>query len=116
MRIGRWSVDRVCQEHEAMRGTDANKTSGELGSALDRTLMGVSQLRIPWSDPVIESAIFLTLVSDDPEYQDGWCASKSPRIRRPVSSEGVLLKIDTHCCKSWLGECRCSCSQFQLLW
>ena len=84
MRIGRWSelsVDRVCQEHEVMRDADANEISGELGSALGGTLVGVSQLRIPWSDPLIESAIFLPLVSVDPEYQDGWCALKSPRIR-----------------------------------
>ena len=82
MRIGRWSelsVVSVCQEHEVMR--DADETSGELGSALGGTLVGVSQLRIPWSDPLIESAIFLPLVSVDPEYQDGWCALKSPRIR-----------------------------------
>ena len=30
---------------------------------------------------MIESAIFLPLVSVDLEYQDGWCAFKSPRIR-----------------------------------
>ena len=77
MRIGRWSelsVDRVCQEYEVMRDADANETSGELGSALGVTLFGVSQLRIPWSDPLIESesAIFLPLVSVDAEYQDGW--------------------------------------------
>ena len=84
MRIGRWSelsVDSVCQEHEVMRDADVNETSGELGSALGGTFVGVSQLRIPWSDPMIESAIFLPLVSVDPEYQDGWCALKSPRIR-----------------------------------
>ena len=84
MRIGRWSelsIDSVCQEHEVMRDADANETSGELGSALGGTLVGVSQLRIPWSDPLIESAIFLPLVSVDPEYQDGWCAFKSPWIR-----------------------------------
>ena len=82
MRIGRWSelsVDMVCLEHEVMR--DADETSGKLGSALGGTLVGVSQLRIPWSDPLIESAIFLPLASVDPEYQDGWCALKSPRIR-----------------------------------
>ena len=89
MRIGRWSelsVDSVCREHEVMR--DANETSGELGSALGGTLVGVSQLRIPWSYPLIESVIFLPLVSVGPEYQDGWCALKSPSIR--LSSEGVL--------------------------
>ena len=77
MRIGRWfelSVDRVCQEHKVMRDADANEISDELGSALGGTLVGVFQLRIPWSDPLIESAIFLPLVSVDPEYQDGWCA------------------------------------------
>ena len=84
MRIGRWSelsVDSVCQEHEVMRDADANETSGEFGSALGGTLVGVTQLRIPWSDPLIESAIFLPLVSVDPEYQDGWCVLKSQRIR-----------------------------------
>ena len=61
MRIGRWSrlsVDSFCQEHEVMRDADANETSGELGCVLAGTLVGVSQLRIPWSDPMIESAIF----------------------------------------------------------
>ena len=67
-----------------------------IGSALGGTLVGVSQLRVPWSDPLIESAIFIPLVSVDPEYQDGWCALKSPRIMLSC----VLLKIDTHCCKS----------------
>ena len=84
MRIGRWSelsVDMICWEHEVMRDADAYETSGELGSALGGTIVGVPQLRIPWSDPLIESAIFLPLVSVDPEYQDGWCALKSPRIR-----------------------------------
>ena len=84
MRIGRWSelsVDTVCQEHEVMRDADANETSGELGSALGGILVGVPQLGISWSDPLIESAIILPLVSVDPEYEDGWCALKSPRIR-----------------------------------
>ena len=70
MKIGRWSelsVDRVCREHEAMRDADTNETSGKLGSALGGTLVGVSQLRIPWSDPLIESSIFLPLISVDPE-------------------------------------------------
>ena len=64
-----------------MRDDDANETSGELGSSLGGTLVGVSQLRVPWSDPLLESAIFLHLVSVNPEYQDGWRALKSPRIR-----------------------------------
>ena len=41
MKIGRWSelsVDKVCQEHEVMRESDANETSGELGSAFDGTV------------------------------------------------------------------------------
>ena len=83
MRIGRWSelsVDSVCQEHEVMRDADANETSSELGSAFGGTIVGLSQLRIPWSDPLIESAIFLPLVSVDLEYHGGWCAFKSPRI------------------------------------
>ena len=57
-----------------MRDAGANETSGELCSALGGTLVRVSQLRIPWSDPLIEVAIFLSLVSVNPDYQDGWCA------------------------------------------
>ena len=60
---------------------DADETSGKLGSAFGRTLVGLSLLRIQQSDPLIESAIFLPLVSVDQEYHDGWCALKSPRIR-----------------------------------
>ena len=63
MRIGEWSkpsVDRVCQQHEMMREVDANETSGKL--SLGGTLVGVSQLRIPWSDMLIESAILLPLL------------------------------------------------------
>ena len=42
-----------------MRDADANETSGELSPALGGTLLGLSQLRIPCSNPLIESAIFL---------------------------------------------------------
>ena len=49
-----------------MRDAEANETSGELGSVLGGTLVGVSEL---------------PLVSVDPEYQDGWCALTSPMIR-----------------------------------
>ena len=85
MRIGRWSelsIDMVCHEHEVIREADANQTSHELGSALGGTLVGVSQLRIPWSDLLIESV--------DPEYQDGWCALKSPRIRLSCCRQKVF--------------------------
>ena len=84
MRIGRWSaltVDRVCQENEVMREVDANKTSGELGSAFGGTVVGLSQLSIPKLDPLIELSILFPLVSVDLGYHDGWCALKSPRIR-----------------------------------
>ena len=50
MRIGRWfelRVDRVCQEHGAMRAADANETSGELGYVFVGTLVGLSQFRRP---------------------------------------------------------------------
>ena len=83
MRIGRWSelnVARVCQEHEVMKEVDANETSGELGSAFGGTLVGLSQLNIPESDPLIESSILFPLVSVDLEYHDGWCALRSPNI------------------------------------
>ena len=83
MRIGRWSgqsVDRARQEHEVMWEANANETSGELGSAFGGTIVWVSQLRIPLSNPFIGSVNLLPLVSVDVEYQDGWCALKSPRI------------------------------------
>ena len=43
---------------DVMRDSDANETSGELCSALGGTIVGVSQLLIPWSEPLTESAIF----------------------------------------------------------
>ena len=51
MKLGRWSelsVDRVFQEHEVMKEVYANETSGELGSAFGGTLVGLSQLSIPY--------------------------------------------------------------------
>ena len=36
-----------------LKVVDANETSGELGSAFDGTLVGLSQFRIPYSDPLI---------------------------------------------------------------
>ena len=48
---------------------------------LGELLWGVSQLRIPLSEPLIESAILLPLASVELEYQDGWCVLRSPRIR-----------------------------------
>ena len=41
------------------RDADANETSGELGSVLDGTIVGVSQLRIQWSDPLSRPFFFL---------------------------------------------------------
>ena len=81
MRIGRWSklsVDSVCQEHEVMRDGDANETRFSIWTC---SPTGLSQLRISYSDPLLESAIFLPLISVDLEYHDGWYALKSPRIR-----------------------------------
>ena len=53
-----------------MREADSNETSGELGSAFGGTLVGLSQLSIPWLDPLIESSILFPLVSVDLEYHD----------------------------------------------
>ena len=64
-----------------IREVDANKKSGELGSVFGGTLVGLSQLSIPQSDPLIESSILFPFVSVDLEYHDGWCALKSLRIR-----------------------------------
>ena len=53
-----------------MREVDANKTSGELGSAFGGTFVGLSQLSIPKLDPLIESSILFPFVSVDLEYHD----------------------------------------------
>ena len=82
MRIGRCSelsVDRGFQEHEVMKDADVKETSGELGSALGGTLVGAVKNTMVIS--IVESAIFVPLVSVDTEYQDRWCALNSPSIR-----------------------------------
>ena len=84
IRIGRASevsVNSVFQEHEVMREADGNETSGELATTFDGTLVEMSQLKMPSSDPLIKSAIYLPLVSVDLEYHDGWCLLKSYRIK-----------------------------------
>ena len=56
IKVGKWSelrVDRVFQEHVVMREDGGNETSGELDSAFVGFLVGVSQLRIPLSEPLI---------------------------------------------------------------
>ena len=45
------SVDRICQEHEVMREADANETSGELGSAFGRTIVGL----VPVENTIVRS-------------------------------------------------------------
>ena len=68
MMIDRWSeitVDRVCHEHELMRAADANESSDELVSVFGMIVVMISNVGIPLSDPLIESAILLPL-----EYHD----------------------------------------------
>ena len=82
--------------------------------------MEVSQLRITWSDPLIESAIFLPLVSVDPEYQDRWCTLKSPRIWLSCVVRMCSIE-DAYPLLHELAECRCwksstSCPQVHLIW
>ena len=93
MRIGRWSelsVNSVCQAHEVMKDADANETSGELGSAFGGTLV-----------ELIESPIFLLLVSVDLEYHDGWCALKSLKIRGVCCGTRSGFTV-THIGRCWL--------------
>ena len=59
MRMGRLSelmVVCVCHSDEVMREADANDTSGELGSALPRSLVGESVFRTAKLEMLIESA------------------------------------------------------------
>ena len=75
MRMGRWSeLMVVCVFHsdEVMREVDANDTSGELGLALPRNLVGESVFRTAKLEVLTESASWLPLVSVVPECQSEW--------------------------------------------
>ena len=75
IRMGRWSelmVVCVCHSDEVMREVDANDTSGELGLALTRSLVGESVFRTAKLEVLTESASWLPLVSVVPECQSEW--------------------------------------------
>ena len=52
-----------CHSDEVMRETDANDTSGELGSEFPGSLVGESVFRTAKLEMLIESASWLPLVS-----------------------------------------------------
>ena len=59
IRMGRWSelmIVCVCHSDDVMREADANDTSGELGSAFPRSLVGESVFRTAKLEILIESA------------------------------------------------------------
>ena len=59
IRMGRWSelmVVRVCHSDEVMSESDANDTSGELGSELPGSLVGESVFRTAKLEILTESA------------------------------------------------------------
>ena len=59
IRMGRWSelmVVCVCHSDEVMREADANDTSGELGSALQGSLVGESVFRTAKLETMTKSA------------------------------------------------------------
>ena len=58
--------------------SDANITSGELGSAFPRSLVGESVFRTAKLEMLTESASWLPLVSVVPECQSEWGTLKSP--------------------------------------
>ena len=65
IRMGRWSelmVVCVCHSDEVMRETDANDTSGELGSEFPGSLVGESVFWTAKLEMLIESASWLPLV------------------------------------------------------
>ena len=73
--IGRWSelmVVCVCHSDEVMRETDANDTSGELGSAFSGSLAGESVFRTAKLEMLTGSASWLHLVSVVPGCQSEW--------------------------------------------
>ena len=55
-----------------MRETDANNTSGELGSSFPWSLVGESVFRTAKLEMMIESASWLSLVSGVPECHSEW--------------------------------------------
>ena len=58
IRMGRWSelmVVCVCHSDEVMREADADDTSGELGSAFPRSIVGESVFRTAKVEMLIES-------------------------------------------------------------
>ena len=59
----------VCHADEVMRESDANNTSGELGSAFPWSLVGASAFWTATLEVLIESASWLPLVSVVPECQ-----------------------------------------------
>ena len=70
IKMGRWSelmVVCACHSAEVMRETDANITSGELGSAFPGSLVGESVFITAKLEMLIESASWLPLVSVIPE-------------------------------------------------
>ena len=75
IRIGRWSelmVVCVCHSDQVMRDTDANDTSGELGSAFPGSIEGSSAFRTAKLEMLINSTSWLLLVSVVPECQSEW--------------------------------------------
>ena len=63
-----------CYSDEVMREADANDASGELGSTFPGSLVGESAFKTAKLELLIESAIWLPLVSVSvvPEWQSEW--------------------------------------------
>ena len=75
IKMGRWSelmIVSVCHSDEVMRETDANDTSGELGSEFPGSFVGESVFRTAKVEMLTESASWLTLVSVVQECQSEW--------------------------------------------
>ena len=75
IRMGRWSEPLdvcVCHSDEVMRESDANETSGELGSAFPGSLVGEPEFRTTKLEILTESTSWLPLVSVVLECQSEW--------------------------------------------
>ena len=87
IRMSIWSelmVLCVCHSDEVMSETDANDTSGELGSVFPGSLVGETVFRTAPLEILNESASWLPFVSVVPECQSAWWALQSPNTSESV--------------------------------
>ena len=106
IRMGRWSdlrVVRVVQEKSIARWAEQRDRSGEVGCPLGGRRVGESSLRrhspLPFRASASASPRIMADWSRVMEFQEGWCALKSPTIKE---LSGVLKRRSKS--GEWVGE------------